>query len=401
MHMKPQAPTRIFLFLLVFAATLYFFPSFWCGRSAFRWLDEDERFQKSLAQGVEQWVDRSLSSEDYRTGSSLFNGEWLFGTYMMAGMGFGQLAVRYPGEKKHYLEQMEKCIEKALSKDVRAFDRDSWREDPLEPFVKYESDKDSICPVFSDHAAYLGYLNLLLSFHVCIDSSSRYSDLNEKISSFLLSRIESSPLLLLQTYPAERYVIDNCAVVGSLGLYGKATGKEEYSRFVRRWTEKCRESYTDEKTGLLFQSVNGEGISYDSPRGSGSSLGVYFMSFADPDFSRDLYGAIRDELTVSFAGFTAVREYPRKVEKRGDIDSGPVVLGLGFSATGFSLAGAKIFGDRDNFRKIYALSHLFGTPHEKNGARHYVTGGPLGSAIMFAVLTSLPHDAAQESVKSL
>jgi hypothetical protein len=94
---------------------------------------------------------------------------------------------------------------------------------------------------------------------------------------------------------------------------------------------------------------------------------------------------------TSFAGFLAVREYPRTVLEKGDIDSGPVIFGMGFSATGFSIAGAKIFTDRNSFTKLYALTYLFGTPLTRNGSLHYVTGGPLGTAIMFAVLTAPPE----------
>jgi hypothetical protein len=289
---------------------------------------------------------------------------------------------------------MEKCIEKLLSDEVKSFDANSWDQDPLiftTPISQNTTYTDNNLIATGDHVAYLGYLNLLLSFHRYLDKDSRFAALNDTITKFLAKRLRQSPLSLLYTYPGEMYVVDNCAAAGSIGLYGKAVKNTEYCKLANDWTERCRTDYMDKKTGLLFQGIGENGRSWDSPRGSGSTLGIYFLSFADIDFSRDLYNAVKKELMTSFAGFLAVREYPRTVLEKGDIDSGPVIFGMGFSATGFSIAGAKIFTDRNSFTKLYALTYLFGTPLTRNGSLHYVTGGPLGTAIMFAVLTAPPE----------
>ena len=41
-------------------------------------------------------------------------------------------------------------------------------------------------------------------------------------------------------------------------------------------------------------------------------------------------------------------------------------------------------------RRLFATSYLFGAPLDRGDARNYVSGGPLGDAIMFAMLTALP-----------
>lgn len=395
--MKCKRVLYFLAYLSLFGITIYLLPSFWCGRDASKWFHDDLASQASLAKGVETWFNKSISGNDYKTRSSLFNGEWLFGTYMMSGMGYGQMAILHPEKKRYYLLQMEKCIDKILSEEVKAFDENSWRQDPLS-FINSEAiqrrginEKWDINSA-GDHAAYLGYLNLLLSFHHYLDKNSRFAILNDKISQFLAERLKKSPLFLLYTYPGELYVTDNCAVVGSLGLYGKAVRNDEYCKLAYTWTDRCRKDYMDKKTGLLFQSISECGSSRDSPRGSGTTLGLYYVSFADIDFSKELYGAVQKELMTTFAGFLAVREYPRNIQKGGDIDSGPVIFGMGFSATGFSVGGAKIFNDINSFKKLYALTYMFGTPLTRNGARSYITGGPLGTAIMFAVMTALPEE---------
>ena len=74
----------------------------------------------------------------------------------------------------------------------------------------------------------------------------------------------------------------------------------------------------------------------------------------------------------------------------GDIDSGPVPLGVGVSSSGFTLAGTRIFRDRGLFTALFRTVYLFGAPLDRAGRRRFVTGGPLGNAIMLAMLTAGP-----------
>jgi hypothetical protein len=80
---------------------------------------------------------------------------------------------------------------------------------------------------------------------------------------------------------------------------------------------------------------------------------------------------------------------------RSDIDSGPVILGFGVSATGFAVGASRANDDRDSFVALYATAHLFGAPFDESGSRTFTTGGPLGDAILFAMLTApRPRDSA-------
>lgn len=318
---------------------------------------------------------------DFHTGDEVFNGEWLFGSYLMAGFGFGQMALARPEEAPRYRALMETCIERLLQKDIRAFDWRSWQRDPLDALDSNE-----------DHAAYLGYLNLLLGFHRFIDPASRFAELNDRFSEHLTRRLAASPIRMLMTYPNETYPIDNCAVVASLGMHARATGGEQPA-LVREWIENVRARYIDSETGLLVQSLDINGDPIDAPRGSGTSLGLYFLSFADDAIARDLYVGLRRSLGRVFLGFGAVREYPEGFSGSGDIDSGPIFLGYGLSSTGFSIAGSRLYGDRPYFRRLVASSYLAGAPLRTGDRLEFVTGGPLGNAILFAMLTAGPGRA--------
>ena len=381
---------RLTIVVLLFALVTYLIPHYWCAREAPQIFSNSGNIQEKIAKQVESIISHEMDRKSFKTGSELFNGEWLFGSYMMSGMGFGQMSILNPGQKERYLTQMEKCIRQMLSPDVREFDKNSWENDPIDSL-----DSDS------DHAAYLGYFNLLLSFHRLLKNKSEFSGLNDRITSALARRLEKSRTLLLQTYPGEYYPVDNCAVIASIGLYDRATGAN-HSDLTGKCLSRMKTKYTDEKTGILFQCVDGEtGIPADLPRGSGTSLGLYFLSFIDPDLSLSLYNSLKRELRSGLFGFGGIKEYPSSVKGGyGDIDSGPVIFGYGFSASGFTVAGTRIHGDYDLFRKLYATVYLFGAPYDSNGKRNFVIGGPIGNSIMFAMLTALDKNQFKKYCRS-
>jgi len=357
-------------------------PAAWCGRGAAKWMEGDAARQLRLSRGVARLVcDESLSRSRFRTGVSQFSGEWLFGSYLMAGIGFAQTVMEHPELHAQHAPPARRCIEGMLTDEVRAFDRESWGEDPL----------DGIDGP-NHHAAYLGYLNFLLGLHRLAFGEDSYAGLNDRITAALVRHIDASPIVLLETYPGEVYPVDNCFVIGSVGLHQRATGSD-HGAAIRRWTERARAKYVDPDARLLIQAVDpADGSPADEPRGSGTALGLIALHYADPRLARELYEGLKASLAGSVLGFGAVREYPRRRTGRGDIDSGPIVFGYGCSATGFSIAGARRYGDDAFFRRLFATAHLCGAPVSRGDRREYVSGGPLGNAILFAMLTTPGDD---------
>lgn len=374
--------------LAAFIAVTWTIPHRWCARNASQWFDGDHATRNALARQVEDRVRTDLRGQ-FATGSEKFDGEWVFGTYQMAGLGLAQCAHEQPADRDRLMPVIEKCIEQLVSPHAQAFDTQTWNENALDTLENGDG-----------HAAYLGYLNLLLSYARLLDAENngssvgldpQYVELNDRITTALAKRIDASPTLLIETYPGESYPVDNAAVIGSIALYDRATGRD-HSGLVHRWIERCRRDYIDSQTGLLIQAVrSSDGGVVDGPRGSGTCLGSYFLSFVDDPIAGDLYAATKQELAGYPLGFGMVREYPRGVFGLGDIDSGPVIFGYSFSATGFALGGARTHGDRPFFSRLYATAHLFGAPRRDGDRLEFIAGGPLGEAIMLAMLTARPQ----------
>ncbi|MFZ5476216.1 MAG: hypothetical protein ACOZNI_05520 [Myxococcota bacterium] len=323
-------------------------------------LGDDDTIDR-LARGVARWVARGVGEGDFSTGHRLFDREWMFGTHQMAALGFGQWALRRPERRDEAVALMDTCLDRMLDDDGRAFDRASWGEDALQSR--------------RGHAAYLGYLGLALGLRAKL-GPSRFDGLG--FAERIAARVGGEPCGVFETYPGERYPVDVAAGVGALGLFGG------HDALVRAWGERLRRDYV--VGGVLVQSVRGDGTPLDAPRGSGTFLAAYFLSFADPALSRALYEGGRDALFDTVAGFGAMREYVG--DGRGDIDSGPIVAGLGVSATGFAIGPARVHGDDATLRALVATATFFGRPVDSGDARNWATGGPLGDAILFAMMSA-------------
>lgn len=372
-----------------------------CERDAGAYFEGDPSAVDPLAASVARWTrDPSLTAGAFATGSKRFDAEWLFGTYMMAAMGFGQVALETndPTRKRESIENMERCLDAVLGPAGRAFDRDAWGIDAIASTHEAPGSAHD-----RGHVAYLGYAGLALGLHRVLVSESRFAKTDDEIAAALTRRFEASRTGLLETYPGEVYPVDNAAALGALALHARATGADLPRGFVTGLTA-VRTHGIDRDTGLLVQAVDANDASArDRARGSGTALAAYFLGFADRATSAELYRAVHRELFRTVIGFGAVLEYAndagragREGGKHGDIDSGPIVAGFGVSATGFALGASRMNDDRDAFASIYATAHLFGAPYDTARERTFATGGPLGDAILFAMITA-PRGHGKES----
>lgn len=391
MAKKWSAPrTRSLIALLAFVLGLGTIPHRLCERDAGAYFDGAPSAVDPLATSVARWTeDPSLSAGAFATGSKRFDAEWLFGTYMMAAMGFGQVALETDDEarKRESIARMERCLDAVLGPAGRAFDKDAWGIDAItSTHVAPGSAQDR------GHVAYLGYAGLALGLHRVLVTDSRFAETSDAIAEALARRYEASPTGLLETYPGEVYPVDNTSALGALALHARATNATP-PRGLALGLEAVRKHGIDAQTGLLVQAVDGrDGSARDRARGSGTALAAYFLGFADRATSAELYRAVHRELFRTVIGFGAVLEYAAVASDakvgHGDIDSGPIVLGFGVSATGFAIGASRMNDDRDAFASLYATAHLFGAPYDTPSTRTFATGGPLGDAILFAMITA-------------
>lgn len=374
---------KYFVSIVVFCILLRTVPVWWCQRHVDDFYNPSFEMCKMMADGAFESI-QHMNKSSFDTGSTLFNGEWLFGSNTMAALGNAQVALQYPAYQEVALPRMRSCFDNLLSQEVQAFNSAQWNgQNAIENLA---NDED-------DHAAYLGYFNLPLSLYnhirtnlVKAPDKDKYQRLNEQITAALVRRMQKRPNMLLETYPTEFYPVDNASCAASIAVYSKAFDK--YTDTVKKWGNNFN-LFIDPKTDMLIQSVNADMTHYSQPRGSGSALAAYFLIYLDTRLSKRLYKGCKTELFDKPLGFGLMNEYPEAFKHmKGDIDSGPLIWGYSMSATGFSLAAAKAHNDQTLFATLFATAWVAGAPELKGKRLHWKTGGPLGDTIMFAMLTA-------------
>lgn len=351
--------TRALVALLAFLLGFVTVPHRVCERDAIRWFDGDPGRTDALANGVAHWTARELDPAGFHTGSSRFDAEWLLVTYAMAAIGFGQLALDREETRAENLARMEHCLDVLLDPRLRWFDHEQWSEDALASR--------------GGHVGTLGYMALPLALHERLAPGSRFAAQEREIIAALEARFEASGLV--ETYPGLVSPPDNATALAALAVHGRSPALARGLGAIRH--------AVDPTTGLLLQVVGGRA------RASGTALAAYFLSYADVALSRQLFRALERHQFRTVLGFGGMREVPLGT-RPAPPDAGPVVLGFGVAATGFAIGAARAHRARDTFTALCATAHLFGGPLDEEGFRTYALGGPLGDALLFAMLTT-PH----------
>ena len=343
----------------------------WCGRDADAWYRDDPAIQRALANEL-----IAFEAQTPVAGKDRFTGEWALVTHQMVALGLGQLCLAHPEWRIELASIVTRAATRSFAREMRAFGTLAWH------------GEDAIASLAGDHGhAYLAYPALALGMARLVDPAfpPELAAQHDALIAAYERRLLASPTGLIETYPGEAYPTDVAAVAGAIAMHGRAT-HSDHARVLRYWADQAR-ARLDPESGLVIQRMDATtGAAHDAPRASGTALAAYFAAFADPDLARLLARATLAQ-RATHLGFGAIREYGDRPAGPGDVDSGPVVLGVSVSATGFALAAARLAGDADAFVALYRTTDLFGLPIEVGARRGFAVGGPIGNALLLALLT--------------
>jgi hypothetical protein len=199
-----------------------------------------------------------------------------------------------------------------------------------------------------------------------------------------------SPRLHLEAYPGGCWPVDNIVALSSLRLHDHLYGSS-YGEVVDEWLA-YTQANLDPQTGLIPHRIDAvDGRHRQGSRASSLVMSLIFLPELDETFAREQYGRFRELYGRSGLGFVAFREYPPGVNGPADVDSGPLLFGLGPVATGVSMAPARANGDREIFERMLQLSEVVGLPFTWNGEKRYSLGLlPVGDAFLVWSKTILP-----------
>ncbi len=328
----------------------------------------------------------STLDEDGRGADSLIGGEWELVALSMTALAATNLAFEHPETREQALRDVTALCRRALEPRVRAFDTKLWGEDAL-----------STLDGPHGHIGYLGHLGVLLGAYRALGGAEpERVTLHRALVAALARRMERSPSTYLETYPDERWTADNAVVVATLGISDLVEGTAAHQALLARHVAYAKTHLLDPRTGLVVFRITADGRPLDGSRGSGVAWNGLYLPFGDRAFAREQYAAMKAALAepLLFGAAAGLLEFPRGVAGRGDVDSGPVVLGVSTSGTGFALAGARWEHDQAFAARLLHTAELAGFTVWTPAGRRYVLAPLVGDAAVLAARTARPWSAA-------
>ena len=192
---------------------------------------------------------------------------------------------------------------------------------------------------------YLSHLNLIYGaadqLGPCVDPKA-----HERISLELARRSLADPLKHAASYEGVslRWPADQTVTLASLARYDAAHGTSVLKAPLEGWRAVIAQ-HLDAQSGLPQSELTGKGPGAKYPRGCAQSYITRYLAEVDLDLAATWWKAYRAHFLVRIGGVVGFREWPRGVERKGDVDSGPIVLGIGTAASAFAIAAAKAQGD--------------------------------------------------------
>ncbi|WP_394843388.1 hypothetical protein LZC95_40870 [Pendulispora brunnea] len=350
------------------------FATWWCGRGAEAWFRGDAEPQTQLAADVAAFE----QEDDPRQ----FNGKMALWTHQMAALGLAQVVFEHPERKAEYVPIITRAASKCFLPEMRGFGTEAW------------SGEDAFKSLEGSHAhGYLGGAALAISVARALDPAfpADVAKQHDALIAAFERRLLASPSGLVETFPHAAHPHDTAAIAGALAWHTRATGRV-HTQALSYWTDKVRTKQIDPASGLLVQRMehrNGRGT--DFPRASGTALAAYYASYADRGIAALLREAVLRHASDLW-GFGGVREYEDGHSGFGEDDDVPVLLGISPTATVFALAPARVSENAAEFTRLYRTTTLAGVPYTSGGRTRFLALGPIGNAVLLALLTARTAD---------
>ncbi|MGI5216355.1 hypothetical protein [Nocardia sp. CA-290969] len=192
-------------------------------------------------------------------------------------------------------------------------------------------------------------------------------------------------------YPGQAWPVDSVVAVAALSLHDRLLGSR-FEPVIADWLKSAR-AQLDPATGLLPHMVTPV---VEGARGSSQSIIQRFLPEIDPVWADEQYREFRRQFVDTPLGLPGVREYPHGKDGAGDVDSGPLILGISASATVVGLGAARMHGDRRLAGSLTGLGEGLGVPITLGGSKRYAFGVlPIGDAFLAWAFAAPPAAPAQ------
>jgi hypothetical protein len=253
---------------------------------------------------------------------------------------------------------------------------------------------------------YAGWKNYLLSKILQTDNSFVGHDIYEaqyKVQCALIaSALAECNTPYLASYQGQAWPADMCTAMASLRNHDRIF-EPKYTAVINGWLKQIN-SKLDPSTQMVPHKVHARTAEItEGTRGSSSSLIIRLLAEIDPAFAKEQYTLYKKHIVSTTFGLPSISEYPiGQPNEGGDVDSGPVILGVGFSGTIVAIGTAAAVGDYELSQTQYKTINAFGLGWSSEKEKKYALGYfPIADAfIAWGRATEFARNKHQEPIPS-
>jgi len=240
---------------------------------------------------------------------------------------------------------------------------------------------------YARQGTYLGQFNLALGCYRLVGRDARYAAEHKAISDALHAALVERKGRPLHSYPALSWTFDTIPCLLSLKLYDLGTGRPRSGPAIARHLKWLAEHATDPATKLPYSRVNmvtGRGLT--TSRGCEVSWRIALLADLDEPLAQRTYRQYVEAFWLDRRMLAGFAEWPYGRAGRQDIDSGPIVMGIGTAASAFGIAAARTAGDTVRLQRLCEQAANTKTllrlliARTPSAARRYTLGGKIDLA---------------------
>jgi len=224
---------------------------------------------------------------------------------------------------------------------------------------------------------YSGWKNYLLSKILSIDTSFSqhkiYINLFKAQCDSIANALKANKSPYIESYSHQSWPADMFVAMASLSNHDKIF-KPKYNIDIDQWLQKVKENL-DTISKMVPHKVDSKtGKAIEGTRGSSMGLILRMLGEINSEFGKEQFDLYKSNFISTTFGLPSIREYPSGQDGYGDVDSGPVILGVGFSATIVSIGTLSIYDHNTLANNQYKTIHAFGLAIKSHNQKRYLLG---------------------------
>lgn len=231
-------------------------------------------------------------------------------------------------------------------------------------------------------AFYVGWSTYLLARKLDVEQPGTNTD---EVKHFKDQCLQISKAIQANPFPVSyrggAWPADAMICIAALSLHDKMY-TPIYTDIIAAWIAHLKSNLDHHM--LIPHAVKASTVEIiEDARGSSQSLMLIFLRDVDESFAGQQYKIYKAEFPDVRFGLNGVREYPRDAPGSADVDSGPVVFGMGSAATIVGIATMYQFNENRQGDEIRATVEALGLSFNISARKTYLFGAlPMADAFV-------------------